>query len=339
MTRRDGLTPMKIVDKNGKQTTVLVNPNKGTKTTGKGGERWAKGSPARVSKRNRVESVPTPPACSPSLGGLAALADEAPVRIHGHMHPTSYVPRDNSSKPSAARTGANVRAWTYLPEPVLTGNERFVSIDESKLENGTPWLLPEREERKTEMRARLQGRRDLFPDDSRDFDVDYEGYDEYRSWSIDEDGATLTVKRVQRIGPAASEPVALTWRDEEADDSAVPTVETEDGTVHYVEGEEFDAWVDTSVERINDGLDGIVADIDLDRQIEDETRRLEDTWDYRALAADLGYDTEDMEYEEEQEALADLRDLVKVKVTWSTRHINRDDFISNLRDDDRLPAE
>lgn len=75
MTGRDGLVAKKTTDKNGKPTTVYVNPNKGAaKGTGKGGEGWATGSPARVSRRNRVESAPTPPASTSGLSGLASLS-------------------------------------------------------------------------------------------------------------------------------------------------------------------------------------------------------------------------------------------------------------------------
>lgn len=117
MAAREGLVPKRTTDKNGRETTVLVNPNKGAaKNTGTGGEGWATGSPARVSRRNRVESVPTPPSCKPTLGGLAALADEAPVLIHGHSHDTSHVPRDSRGKPTAS-PAASRSTWTYMPEP------------------------------------------------------------------------------------------------------------------------------------------------------------------------------------------------------------------------------
>lgn len=75
---KNQLVPSRITDKNGKPTTVYVNPNKGTPaSTGKGseGHGWKSGVKATSSSPSKSPASPPPP----SLAALAALADDDTV--------------------------------------------------------------------------------------------------------------------------------------------------------------------------------------------------------------------------------------------------------------------
>jgi hypothetical protein len=84
MTGRDGLVAKKTTDKNGKSTTVYVNPSKGAQNSApkKPGEGWATGStPAAPASRAAVVSSPPTPATG--LSGLAALASDSEYDEYG----------------------------------------------------------------------------------------------------------------------------------------------------------------------------------------------------------------------------------------------------------------